>query len=60
MLLKLGLMDFHIKILDEMNSLGVHSGTRLRSSLRSEASNPRQLKVLIAAVRFLEANWPLK
>ena len=33
---------------------------RLRYSLRSEASNPRQLEVLIAAVKFMEANWPDK
>ena len=38
----------------------MHSGTRLRCSLRSEASHPRQLEVLIAAVKFIEANWPLK
>ena len=38
--------------------LGVRSGTRRRCSLRSEASNSRQLEVLIAAVLFMEANWP--
>ena len=36
----------------------MRSGTRLRRSLRSEASNPRQLKILVTAVKFMEANWP--
>ena len=38
--------------------LHVPSGTKLRNSLRSEASNLRQLEILIAAVKFMEANWP--
>ena len=33
-------------------------GTRLQCSLGSEASDPRQLEILNAAVKFMEANWP--
>ena len=32
-------------------------GTRLQCSLGSEASDPRQLEILNAAVKFMEANW---
>ena len=38
--------------------LGMRSGTRLRCSLKSDGSNCRQLEVLIAAVKFMEVNWP--
>ena len=40
--------------------LRVPSGVRLQCSLRSEASDPQQLETLNAAVKFMEANWPLK
>ena len=43
-----------------MNRFRCASGSRLRSSLRGEASNLRQLEILIAAVKFMEANWPQK
>ena len=33
-------------------------GTRLQCSLGSEASDSRQLEILNAAVKFMEANWP--
>ena len=38
--------------------LRVPFGTRLQCSLRSEASEPRQLEILNAAVKFMGANWP--
>ena len=38
--------------------LRVPFGTRLQCSLGSEASDPRQLEILNAAVKFMEANWP--
>ena len=38
----------------------VPSGTRLQSSLRSEASHPRGLEIITVAVKFMEADWPLK
>ena len=41
-----------------MNTLRVPSGMRLLCSLRSEASDPRQLGILKAAVKFMQANWP--
>ena len=41
-----------------MHTLRVPFGTRLLCSLRSEASDPRQLEILNAAVKFMEANWP--
>ena len=31
------------------------SGMRLRRSLRSKSSNPRQLEILIVAVKFMKA-----
>ena len=33
------------------------SGARLQCSLRNEARVPRQLEILNAAVKFMEANW---
>ena len=41
-----------------MNTFTVPSGARLQCSLRSEASDPRHLEILNAAVKFMEANWP--
>ena len=38
--------------------LRVPFGTRLQSGLGSEVSDPRQLEILKAAVKFTEANWP--
>ena len=36
----------------------MRSETRLQCSLRSEPSDPRQLKIPNAVVKFMEANWP--
>ena len=33
---------------------------RLWHSLRSEANSRQQLEIFIAAVKFMEANWPQK
>ena len=41
-----------------MNTLRLPSERRLRCSLRSEASYPAELEILIAAVKFGEADWP--
>ena len=41
-----------------MHTLRVPFGTRLQCSLGSEASDPRQLEIPNAAVKFMEANWP--
>ena len=36
--------------------LYVHSETRLRRSIRSEASSFQPMEIFIAAVKFMEAN----
>ena len=41
-----------------MHTFTVPFGTRLLCILRSEASDPRQLDILNAAVKVMEANWP--
>ena len=68
--LKLGLgpnMNFliygNINFLDGkeyVQGLGVPSETKLRCSLRSQPIYLRRLEILIAAVKFVEADWPQK
>ena len=38
--------------------LFVRCETRVKCIIKSEASNPRQLEVIIAAVKIMKANWP--
>ena len=40
--------------------LRLPSGARVQFSLRREASGPRPLEILNAAVKFMEANWSSK
>ena len=47
------------KLRRKCTDLEVHSGTRPMRSLRSETSNPKQLEILIVAVKFMQANLPL-